>query len=87
MMGWKDCSTSPSTRSSLLWPSPPSSALCQEPGGASPGEAEGEAITFNQRNEKQQKSDVLWIKLEQKTKNNPSCMNPSCATGCSSRHS
>lgn len=36
--GWKDCSTFPCTPSSLLWPSPLSSALCLVPGGASPGE-------------------------------------------------
>lgn len=39
MMGWRDCSTSPFTLSSLLWPSLPSSALCPVPGGASPGES------------------------------------------------
>ncbi|XP_010786797.1 protein tweety homolog 2-like isoform X1 [Notothenia coriiceps] len=36
MMGWRDCSTSPFTPSSLRWPSLPSSALCPAPGGASP---------------------------------------------------
>ena len=41
MTGWRDCSTSPSTLSSLLWPSLPSSALCPVPGGASPGERGG----------------------------------------------
>lgn len=38
MTGWRACSTSPSTPSSLDWPSPPSSALCPAPGGAFPGE-------------------------------------------------
>lgn len=38
MMGWRDCSTSPFTLFSLLWPSLPSSALYLVPGGASPGE-------------------------------------------------
>lgn len=40
MMAWRDCSTSPCTLSSLLWPSLLSSALCPVPGGASPGETE-----------------------------------------------
>ena len=38
MMGWRDCSTSPFTLSSLLWPSLLFSAPCLVPGGASPGE-------------------------------------------------
>lgn len=38
MTGWRAYSTSLSTPSSLDWPSPPSSALCPEPGGAFPGE-------------------------------------------------